>query len=469
MKKNNEYFCLIILILSISLGLLFCYQLEPDYFWHIKAGEYMFHHGILTHDIFSWSVFHQYWMSHEWLFEIILYILRSLFGNIHVLIYTGFLSSILLIICFLPNWKNVSKNLYYGLFYLLFFFMIFAPFIQARPHMISFVLFALSVWFLYDYYQNKESHKIWFLPLLSIIWANVHGGSSNLPYLLCFLFGISGMFSFQMKKIEAKRITKKQIKTYFIIMFLCMIAVCINPHFFRMFLYPYQNMMDTTMLQNIREWQGTSLNVFYHYIYYAFLLFMIGTFLFSSKKIQFVDLFLFAFSAYLGLKSIRFWIFGPVIMSFIIFPYVCSKKMVSAKVVVSTLGVFVGLIFLFQFKNYLPIVYRFYLTEDIYTVLEKEKPNRLFNMYDFGGELVYHDIPVFIDGRADLYSSHNYRDYLDISYLKNNAPSLMQKYDFDYYLVSDEYPIYTYLHSQDEYKDIYHHEHIWLYKKNSNS
>ena len=87
--------------LSLSFALfLFCFSLflmlflriDIDYFWHFKAGEYMVQHStILTKDIFSWSLYHYSWISHEWLFEVILYGLYLLFGKYHLFIYAFFL------------------------------------------------------------------------------------------------------------------------------------------------------------------------------------------------------------------------------------------------------------------------------------------------------------------------------------------------------------------------------------------
>ena len=90
-------------------------------------------------------------------------------------------------------------------------------------------------------------------------------------------------------------------------------------------------------------------------------------------------------------------------------------------------------------------------------------------MYDYGGELVYHDIPVFIDGRADLYSPYNYKDYLALSKLERDPKRLIEKYDFDYFLVDSTYPINIYLKYQKEYEVIYQDlsKNILLYKKNS--
>ncbi len=463
-NKKSLFWMLSLFIFSIACFLLFCYHLDTDYFWHIKAGEYMFKNGVLTHDVFSWYMAGKYWMSHEWLFEVILYGLKYLFGGIHVYIYCILCIIGICSLTFFPNFKNIQKNVAYSLVFLSFFMFLMAFFVQARPHMISLCLLALTIWFLTDLYRNKESKKIYFLPIISLIWANVHGGSSNLPYLLCFLFFVGGLFSFQFKKIEAKKFSKKQLKKYFWVMILCMIAVCINIHGFKMFVYPYQNMMDKTMISTISEWQSTTLNEWYNYAFYAFLVFLMFTVLFSDKKIQWMDLLLMGFVSYLGLKSIRFWAFAPIVMSYIIFDYVEERKLDQGTYVgIGILSLFfIGCLFVF-----FPSTNSYYLQLDpeVISILKKEKPKRLYNMYDLGGELIYHDISVFVDGRADLYSSYNYEDYLHISRLERDYVSLIDKYDFDYFLVTINYPICTYLKYDNQYELIYQYKDVYLYKK----
>ena len=78
-----------------------------------------------------------------------------------------------------------------------------------------------------------------------------------------------------------------------------------------------------------------------------------------------------------------------------------------------------------------------------------------YNMYDYGGILIYNNIKVFVDGRADLYSKYNYKDYLNISALKGDYPKLIDKYDFDYLLVSDKQQLSTYLKYSDKYELVY--------------
>ena len=90
MKNNKKItWAFIFLIICLSFSMLLFMVRESDYFWHIKAGEYMFKNGILKMDIFSWFVKGKYWFSHEWLFEIIIYTFKLLFGK-YVRLYKKF-------------------------------------------------------------------------------------------------------------------------------------------------------------------------------------------------------------------------------------------------------------------------------------------------------------------------------------------------------------------------------------------
>lgn len=469
MKKNKNknkntylFIALLIFCFCFSLFLLLFFKFDPDYFWHIKAGEHMFKGGILRHDIFSWYVKNKYWVSHEWLFEIIIYGFKLLFGEYHVLIYCFITLVSLLFIMFISRKNDYMKNIPFTLVWYLMFFLMIIGYVQARPHMISFSLLALTIYFLYDLYKNENSKKVYFLPLITIFWANVHGGSSNLTYIFCAIFIVCGLFSFSKGKIQAKKFSKKQLIKYIVVMFLCMICVCINVHGFKMFIYPYQNMLDSTMLENISEWRSTSLGDAYHYVYFVSLLVIVFVVLFSRKKIDFIDLILFGVSVFLGLKSVRFWIYLYIVMNFVIFNYVEERKLdkgtVFSIIIISL--IFVGA-FLINIKQ---LQYNCYLDKKVIDILKVERPKRLFNMYDYGGELIYNDIAVFVDGRADLYSRYNFKDYLKLSNLKDDYVDLISKYNFDYFLVDKKYPISDYLGKDGGYEKIYSDKKIELYK-----
>ena len=106
-----------------------------------------------------------------------------------------------------------------------------------------------------------------------------------------------------------------------------------------------------------------------------------------------------------------------------------------------------------------------YISDKMITIIKKENPKRLYNDYGAGGYLIYKNIPVFIDGRADLYSDYNYKDNIDLLYYKKNFYDKLDKYDFDYLFVSDGFQINLYLKNSKDYKLIYKDKGFLLYKK----
>ena len=468
MKMNRKTkIILLFYILSICLVCLINFGIEADYLWHIKAGEYMFKNGILRSDVFSWSMNGKYWMSHEWLFEVIIYFLKSVFGKAHLFIYCFSSVCMLMSIIFFTNKDNIYKNIRFSMLWLVLFVICMFN-VQVRPHMLSFSFLAITIYLLFDLYKNKESKKIFFLPLVSILWSNVHGGSSNLPYILCLLFIVCGLFNFKFSKIEAKKFDKVQIKKYLIVMILCMISVCINIHGFKMFIYPYQNMINKDMLSTIVEWRSTSLNNLSDYIYIIFALFILIVMLFSKKKISLIDLILFGFCVFLGMKSIRFWFYTYIIMSYVVFDYVNEDSGEDRLLDIGMIAF--SIIYLLAFsmnaKCLFPKNYSFYLDSKDINYIKSVKPKRLFNAYNYGGDLIYNDIKVFIDGRADLYSNGDvFNDFSVIYYLDGDFYSLMFKYNFDYYLVEKNSGLDYYLKYNDQFKLIYVNDKVKMYKK----
>ena len=464
-KKHKYILGFSFVIICFSLFMTMLFYKDSDYFWHIKAGEYMFNNDILTKDIFSWFMNGKYWMSHEWAFDYLIYLLKCLFGNSHLFIYPFVCIVGLLLILFFSNKDYYLKNIIFSLVWLVG-FLIFCVFIQARPHMISFLFVALTIWFSYDLFKNENSKKIYLLPIVTLLWANFHGGSSNLSYIFCLIFVIVGLFKFNCMKMEATRLNKKQIIKYLSVALICALIICINPHGVKMLVYPYTNIMDSVMLNFISEWQPTVLSNASHYPYFILVILIVFVMLFSKEKIKFIDLALLGVSVFLGLKSIRFWGYTYILMNYVVFNYVPTRKddRGTTRILFMLGAVFLG-IFISNYdmldKEYNKTV----ISKEMIETIKNESPERLFNMYDYGGELIYNDIKVFVDGRADLYSRYNLDDYSKISMLNGDYVKLIEKYNFDYFLVTKEYPITTYLHYNDNYEVILDEEEMILYKK----
>lgn len=464
---NKKKFIIIILLLSVSLFITKFVSNGYDYYWHITAGKYMINnHTILTKDIFSWYLQGKYWMSHEWLYECFIYIYKIIFKDYHTLIYCSVNSFILLFILFLHNKDNYLKNALFTIIWLFIYVLINIGLFTPRPHLISSWLLALTLYVLYDLRKNSNSNKIYFLPLISLFWANIHGGSSNLSYLLCLFFIITGLFTINNKFIDIKRLSKVQLKKYLIVLILSILVININPHGIKMLIYPYENIMNRLMQQNINEWRPTSIFKLYNYVYFSTILLILVVFIKYKKKIDIVDLLLFIGFSYMGIRSVRFWNYIYIASSFFIFKYIPKRKDDKGTnillVIISFVLLFISISNIKQYKN--KLLNTKVISTTMIDTIKYENPKRLFNLYDYGGYLIYNDIDVFIDGRADLYSKYNYRDYLDISH-NINTKGLINKYDFDYYLVNNKYKIYNYLNNNKKYSLVFSINNQYLYKK----
>lgn len=462
--KHKLVITICLFLFSFCLFLMLFLRCDIDYFWHYKAGKYMVEHGeILKQDVFSWSLYHAPWISHEWLFEVMLYGLDLIFGKLHLFIYVFSITLCLMFFLFFVQKKEYLKNVSFSLLWICFFSLIFTG-LSGRPQLLSFLLLAISLYLVFYFFYHPNSKRIYFLPFISLIWANVHGGSSNLVYLLCFLALFCGLFQFSFLKIEASKISKRQIFTYLFVAFLCMVSIVINPHGIKMLFYPYENMADSLMLSTIAEWQPSNLNELSHYIYFFFAIIVFFIMLFSKKKIRLLDGVIYLFFLYLGLKSIRFWFFSYLAWTFFIFYYVPRRKLDSYScILICSFSLLLVVIFGCGF-SYSKILSSKSLSDECIRILKEENPERLFNYYDFGAYLIYQEIPVFIDGRADLYSKYNYRDYQNISRLQYNFPQLIAKYQFDYFIVPTKSGIASYLLDNSSYEVIFQDKTAVIFK-----
>jgi len=107
----------------------------------------------------------------------------------------------------------------------------------------------------------------------------------------------------------------------------------------------------------------------------------------------------------------------------------------------------------------------------------KENPaKRLYNDYNLGEALIYNDIPVFFDARADLYAQEDIMaDGISLAFLEQaNADAgksyvdvneLLDKYEFDAVLTLKERALYSYMISHPEqFEYIYEDDSLAYYR-----
>ncbi|MGN1270964.1 MAG: hypothetical protein ACI4UX_03175 [Clostridia bacterium] len=164
-------------IMAIVLIAIFCFSISPvtlqnDTFYTIKIGEHIIQNGIDMKDPFSWHENLRYTYPH-WLYDVGIYLIYNIGGQVGIYISTIVLSIILGITMYLVNTK-LTKNkltsfiLTIGAMYLL------RNYIAARAQLVTFILFLLTVYFIEMFLETKKKRYAVGLIIIPIIIANVH-------------------------------------------------------------------------------------------------------------------------------------------------------------------------------------------------------------------------------------------------------------------------------------------------------
>ena len=103
------------------------------------------------------------------------------------------------------------------------------------------------------------------------------------------------------------------------------------------------------------------------------------------------------------------------------------------------------------------------ISSDAIQYIKDSEPKRLFNYYDYGGYLIYNDIKVFIDGRADMYSKYNFKDAVDLQ--DRGYDYLINGYDFDMFIIPHNIALNIHLSNNDKYTVVYQDDNTVIYEK----
>ena len=176
-NKNKKSVEINFTILAAILIILFCVSITPvtfqnDTYYTIKIGEYISNHGIDMMDHFSWHENLSYTYPH-WLYDLITYLIYSIFSFKGIYIITCILSAILGLSIFTVNNKiNKNKGISFvitmGTLYIL------EPYIAARAQLVTFILFIWTIYFIEKFLENKKKRYAIGLIAISIAIANLH-------------------------------------------------------------------------------------------------------------------------------------------------------------------------------------------------------------------------------------------------------------------------------------------------------
>jgi len=159
-----------------------------DLYWHLANGREMVNSGrIVGEEVFSYTHLGEKFANHEWLGQIIFYLLWTAFGAYGLL---GFkLLMVTLMLWFLYRTLH-NGNTTLGIAALLCVLVVLAGInrYHERPELFSLFYMALLGFILYGFRARKLSRRmLWALPLIMVTWDWLHGAIYGLTFLTLFV------------------------------------------------------------------------------------------------------------------------------------------------------------------------------------------------------------------------------------------------------------------------------------------
>lgn len=447
--------------------------LDTDMWWHLRTGEVIAMEGIPRQDIFSFTVPENRWITHEWLSQVFMwqtYLAADLVGL--MLVFT-----VLVTIGFWLIYLRCEGKPYLAAFVVLLAALTSAPFWGVRPQVFNMLLTAVFV-FLIEGYKDGRVHRrtLLLLPLLTILWANLHSG---------YLLGIALLASYVITESAQLRFGKRDdrglewgnIRWLFLVTVACFLVAVINPNGPELWIYPFFTLGSNAMQQYIQEWQSPN---FHNMIFWPFAAMLaLGGFslIISRKSVAWTDLLLFIATGAAGLLSSRHIPLFAIVVSPIIARYTLANLEGSRFYPVLSGQLTTRMSGRLHAVNWLVLLIAvatavFWISnkaqennktiEEVFPVaavdyLESSglSEQRGYNSYNWGGYLIWRGIPVFVDGRADVYGDeflHTYRLTYDLT---NQWQRPLEDYDVEYVLVESSNSLGTLLDSSEDWQQVY--------------
>lgn len=461
---------------------------DSDTWWHVRAGTWMLEHGqVLTQDAFSLTRLGHPWLNVNWLSQIGLALLWQAagFAGLNLLV-AG-----LVTVAFWFVYQQCEGNAYLKAFVLVLAAAASAVYWAARPQMASFVLAAVFAYVLAAY-RWQGRNRLWVLPPLMLLWANLHGGFA-IGFLLlgATLAGQVGSRLFGPARPGV--LGWRGIGAVLVTALACAAVVAVNPFGLRLYAIPFQTVSIGVLQDFIQEWQSPNFHLLEAQIFIWLLLATFGAVALGRRRLDLTDLILLGGFTYLALLagrniSIAALVGAPIItrhlaagladlrerrprLAAVLDPAPAPNRfpllnwalvgVVALAVLVKVADVSSAAVNDLALRRQAPL-------DAIAFIEATQPPGPLFNSYNWGGYLtwrLYPEYPVFVDGRTDLYEHALLTAYLNTVRGAAGYADLLDHYGIKLVLIETGSPLLARLEQTGAWRELYRDDMATIYQR----
>lgn len=450
--------------------------------WHIASGEYLLEKisqgdGFPYQDPFSFTPASEKWINPAWFYDVVLAAVGKYAGiGFCVLLIALLTAGLVAMMCEHLLRRGIPPvAVCLGLFFHL---SLLATGVAIRPQIMT--LYGAAITYGLLYYSRENLRLLWGLPLVFLMWSNLHGGFP-VGFLVMAVFGAEALLSKQWRYFQHLLCAG----------IISLIMTFSTPYRWEMYELIYRTMTGV-MVPYIQEWGSPFHAGQWQNITVYIILFLVCI---PRRKIAvpLSDALLFLAALAMAVQSIRhisvLGVLGAPLFCYLLagrlqpfaryqaYQVRFEKWLTGEGVKRHTRTLFysvmacmcVGALLWPKWEEVLMPARSYPIAEYDFLISHYEGC-RTYAFYDYGGTLLYRSqgkVPVFFDSRAEnVYSQQVLADGIHIATLQSGWQHLLNKYGVEAVLMPKEHPIAAKLAHAGGWKKVLDGDHATLWVRN---
>ncbi len=285
--------------------------------WHIRTGQQIVATHAIPHvDSFSSSMAGEPWFAWEWLYDLVVGQLEATLGLNGVV----WLTAIVIAAVFAWTFHLLiarGVNFFVALGLVLLAMSASMIHFLARPHVVSWLFTLAWFWILdsserdgFDGQGGKNGRRLWALPLLMLVWVNVHGGFLlGLVLLVIFLVGAAWSW-FQTKEGRIEEVLQKiaagkRVRRLASVGLFSVAASLVNPYGWKLYGHVYSYLSNRFLMDHVDEFQSPNFHGVAQRCFLLLLLISVAALAVRGRDLRMSEGLTVLFAVYSGLYASR--------------------------------------------------------------------------------------------------------------------------------------------------------------------
>jgi hypothetical protein len=289
--------------------------------WHIRNGQLMLQtHSITRIDPFSATMNGQPWYAWEWLYDGVIAGIHHWLGLNGVVFCTAAIMATTFVLVFYLAMRR-GGSLPITLFLLVLSLGASAVHFLARPHVLSWLFTVISFELLDSAAYTPDGGKnprLFFLPVLMLLWVNLHGGFL-FGFALLGVYLVGGGLQYFTSR-ERRGEIRSWLRGLGLVSVLSLLASFANPFGYKLHVHIYRYLSDRFLMNHVSEFRSPDFHGVAQQCFAVLLLVATATLASARRKHQLPRLLVILLAAYSGLYAARNLPVSSLLLTLIVAP-----------------------------------------------------------------------------------------------------------------------------------------------------